>query len=504
VVGTSAHFGLGHRLKADVIRVVWTNGVPQYLYFPGTDQDLLESERLKGSCAFVYAWNGQRYEFITDAMWRSAIGMPLGIMAGRASAAGRVYAPPAASREYLRIPGARLRPDGGRYLLQITEELWEIAYVDEVKLLAIDHPDSVELFVDEKFVPPVEPELRLFRVNRRLLPVSATDGRGNDVLATLSAQDARYVSNLEVGPYQGIVRSHEVVLELPPEAASAERPFLFLQGWIFPTDASINVAVSQSDAVASMSPRLEVPDGRGGWRTAIADIGFPAGKDKTVVVDLAGSVVPEDPRIRIRTSMQVYWDHAFFAVGAVAGAAVAADAEGAAGIEEEGLRVQLLRPAAADLHYRGFSRGYRKGGRHGPQWFEYGDVTPDSPWLPIEGHFTRHGDVTPLLGESDDMYTVMAPGDEMTVEFDALPDPPAGWTRTFLLYTDGWIKDADINTATGNTVEPLPFHAQSRYPHGPDDVYPADPAHRDYLSRYQTREVSGSTLGLAPGSGNHR
>jgi tetratricopeptide (TPR) repeat protein len=511
VRSTSTHFGLGHRLKADVVRIVWTNGVPQYLYLPGTDQDLIESQELKGSCAFVYAWDGERYEFVTDAMWRSAIGMPLGIMGGRASRAGRLYAPPAASREYLRIPGARLRPDGGRYRLQITEELWEVAYVDEVKLLAIDHSDSVELFVDEKFVPPAPAELHLFRVVRRLLPVSARDGRGNDVLKTLSAQDARYVSSLQVGPYQGIVTPHEIVLELPADAASAERPFLFLQGWIFPTDASINVAVSQSDAVAVMSPRLEVPDGRGGWRTAIPDIGFPSGKDKTVVVDLTGSVVLEDPRIRIRTNMQVYWDHAFFAVGAVAGPAVAADAEAAARlaafgslIDENDLRIQLLRPAAADLHYRGFSREYRKSGRHGPHWFEYVDVSRDSPWLPIEGRYTRYGDVTPLVGGSDDMYTVMAPGDEMTVEFDTVSDPPDGWTRTFLLYTDGWIKDADLNTATGNTVEPLPFHAQSRYPHGPDDIYPADPAHRDYLARYHTREVSGSTLRLAPRAGSRR
>ena len=60
-------------------------------------------------------------------------------------------------------------------------------------------------------------------------------------------------------------------------------------------------------------------------------MGFPSGKDKTVVVDLGGVVRPEDPRIRIWTNMQVYWDHAFFAVGAVAGPAVAGDAEAAEG-----------------------------------------------------------------------------------------------------------------------------------------------------------------------------
>lgn len=537
VRGPETHFGLGRRLKADVVRIVWTNGVPQYLHFPGTDRDLLEEQRLKGSCAFVYAWDGDGFEFVTDAMWRSALGMPMGIMGGpgdgpreargsaasgaagprsadvapdaaAAAAPARRYAPPGASQEYVRIPPGRLQARQGRYVLQLTEELWEVAYVDEVKLLAVDHPDSVEVFVDERFVPPAPPKLRLYRVAERLPPVSARDGEGNDLLPALRARDDRHVSDLDAGPYQGIVEPHEVVLELPPSAATAERPFLFLQGWIFPTDASINVAVAQSDSVEVRPPELQVPDGRGGWRTVVPDAGFPSGKEKTVVVDLGGLVPPEDPRVRVRTNMQIYWDHAFFAVGSVAGPEVDGAAEAAAerlGVlrpagagDEPG--VHPLRPAGADLHYRGFSREYRKGGRHGPHWFDYDAVSSESPWLPIPGRYTRYGEVGGLLQESDDMYVIMAPGDEMTVEFDAtaLPELPEGRTRTFLLYTDGWIKDADLNTASGATVEPLPFHAQSRYPYGPEEAYPGDSVHGEYLRRYQTREVGGSSLRLAP------
>jgi len=97
------HFGLGSHFKADVLRVQWPNGVPQTIYFPGTDQDVLELQQLKGSCAFLYTWDGTRFRFITDVMWRSALGMPLGIMGGNAA-----YAPAGASQEYLRIPGAAL------------------------------------------------------------------------------------------------------------------------------------------------------------------------------------------------------------------------------------------------------------------------------------------------------------------------------------------------------------------------------------------------------------
>jgi hypothetical protein len=116
-------------------------------------------------------------------------------------------------------------------------------------------------------------------------------------------------------------------------------------------------------------------------------------------------------------------------------------------------------------------------------------VTKDSPWRVIEGAFTRFGDVRPLLESSDDMYVIMAPGDEATVQFDAASASalPKGWTRDFLLYTDGWIKDADLNTAFGNTVAPLPFHGMKEYPYAPGDAYPTDAAHQRFVIEYNTR-----------------
>jgi tetratricopeptide (TPR) repeat protein len=43
------HFGLGSRDKVDVVRILWTNGVPQNIFSPGSDQDLIEEQELKGS-----------------------------------------------------------------------------------------------------------------------------------------------------------------------------------------------------------------------------------------------------------------------------------------------------------------------------------------------------------------------------------------------------------------------------------------------------------------------
>jgi len=179
--------------------------------------------------------------------------------------------------------------------------------------------------------------------------------------------------------------------------------------------------------------------------------------------------------VRIRTNMQIYWDQAFVARDLPNGPA----------------KITTLAPTAADLHERGFSRMYRKGGRYGPYWFDYEDVSKESPWRPIEGAFTRFGDVLPLLRAGDDMYAIMGPGDEVTVQFDAssAASLPPGWRRDFLLYTDGWIKDSDLNTAFGTTVHPLPFHGARSYPYAPGDSYPSDAEHQRYVREYNTRVV---------------
>ena len=116
-------------------------------------------------------------------------------------------------------------------------------------------------------------------------------------------------------------------------------------------------------------------------------------------------------------------------------------------------------------------------------------MTKESPWRSITGAATRFGDVRPLLDRSDDQYVIMVPGDETTVEFDAPAPPPSGWTRDFLLYSDGWIKDSDLNTAHGTTIEPLPYHAIGSYPYGTRDVFPADSARIRYQREYNTRLI---------------
>ena len=471
VTSGNNHIGLGPRLKADVIRIVWTNGVPQNIFFAGSDQDLVEQQILKGSCGLLHVWDGEKFTFTKDIVWRSALGMPLGIMGGRST-----FGSPHASQEYMRIPPGLLQEKDGVYPIKITEELWETLYLDEVMLVAVDHPDSVEVYVDERFEPTqaTRTPLRLFKVGQRFAPVSAVDDRGNDLLGDLLDKDDIYASDMIPTRFQGVTELHDLVMDLGPNART-DSLLLFLEGGIFPTDASINQAMGQSESFESISPYLQVRDAAGRWVTAIDNISFPMGKDKAVIVDLSGIFPTEDRRIRIRTNMEIYWDRVFYTLGTVAAPAV----------------VRGLPPISGDLQYRGFSRTYRKGGRYGPHWFDYNEVSLEPKWRDLVGYYTRYGDVLELLTDPDEMYVIMNAGDEVSIEFAAqsLPDIAEGWERTFLIYSYGWLKDGDLNTAAGQTVEPLPFRGMSQYPYGADEHYPIDRVHQDYLRRYNTRRV---------------
>jgi len=455
--------GLGSRRRADVLRVIWTNGVPQNALDPKTRATVKEVQQLKGSCPFLYAFDGARWRFVTDVLGRA----PAGLLYDG------VHQAPADTREWTVIPGDRLAPDPktGRLTLDFTEELWETAYLDLAQLSAVDHPAGVELVPDERMIPPPFPEKRLFTAARPLVP-AATDGEGRDRTAEIAALDGVYLAGFTPTRYQGIVAPHELVLALP-EARSAKRVMLYLTGWIFYADTSINVSLSQRGDLRAEPPVLEVPDGSGGWRPAIAAtrMGYPAGKTKTMPVDLSGVLVREDPRVRIRTNLAISWDRIAYTV------------------DEDPAPTRITRSAlaSAELSFRGFSRMTVES-PGGPQVFVHDDVSGGPRWADMSGLYTRFGDVRPLLAAADDRYVVMKGGDSVRLEFDpsGLPPVPEGWTRDWLIALDGWDKDADKNTVAGQTVEPLPFHGMDDARYG-ELPFPDSDLHREFVREYLTR-----------------
>jgi hypothetical protein len=456
----TTHFGLGDRAEADVVRVNWLNGVPQNIIRPQADLLLCEQQVLLGSCPYAYAWNGERFEFVTDLLWNA----PLGLQ----RAEGQLM--PARAWEYLKIPSGVLVPRDGQYVLQITEELWEAAYFDLVRLVVVDHPAAVEIESNEKVGPAEIAAHTIHTLAAPRPPVAARDHRGRDVLPALARVDEVYLRPDAAKRRQGLLDEHAIELDFGPLADPA-RVMLFLRGWTFPTTVGLNLALARDPALGTpVPPSLAVPDGAGGWRTVLPFMGFPGGKTKTIAIDLSGLVPAADPRVRIATTMEIAWDAAWITCGE----------------EPAPLQVVEVAPASADLHHRGVSAIEHVVGA-GPERFRYEDVSTTPRWPPMLGRFTRHGPVTALVAAEDDLLVVMAAGDEMTLTFPAPPGPPPGWRRDFLIHSVGWDKDANLATAAGQSVEPLPFVSMRSYPPAPDDEPRATPARDRWLRDYQTR-----------------
>src|SRR5258705_763717 len=259
----------------------------------------------------------------------------------------------------------------------------------------------------------------------------------------------------------------------PSISGPSDRVLLLLTGWTDYAWSSDNVAASQAGK-SMMLPALQVKDASGRWRTVINEIGIPVGRTQTVTVDLTGKFLSRSREVRIVTNMRILWDQ------------ILVDTSG----ESTELQLTRLDPIKADLRWRGFSRELTPDGRE-PFGYEYQQVSFTSPWKVMPGRYTREGNVRELLIRSDDMFVISRPGDEISLAFDAsrLSQLPAGWTHTFLLYSDGFSKEMDINSASPDQVSPLPFHGMTKYPYKDPEAYPMSAARRAYIDQYNTRLV---------------
>jgi tetratricopeptide (TPR) repeat protein len=460
-------FGLGSRPAPDAVRVLWVSGIVQTeTDFPARTEPgrraalgIVELDRKPSSCPYLYAWDGERFAFVTDFLGGGEMGY---------QEAPGVWNEPDPV-EYVRIAPDRLRSREGRYELRITNELEEVLYLDRVRLLAVDHPADVAVFPNEGMTDPPKP-FRLFAVRDARVP-RALDDRGRDVTDRLARQDRVFVDDLPLERVRGYARRHALTLDLHDLPASHR--ILLLTGWTDYAFSSDNVAAHQSGLTLE-APRLEVERADGRWRTAVEQIGLPVGRPQTVVVDLRHVTLGPSRRVRVVTSMRVYWDRVVAAAPAT----------------KEVLHPVVLEPRRADLRERGFSAETSPDGRE-PWSYDYARVSWLSPWKTMPGRYTREGDVRPLLAESDDRFVVSKPGDEIALDFDAtaLAPLPPGWTRTFLLAGDGFSKEMDINSASPDVVQPLPFHGMERYPYPAGEVPAAVRARWHDLDRWNTRRV---------------
>jgi tetratricopeptide (TPR) repeat protein len=461
------HFGLGKRTRADVIRIQWPNGVAQVEFDRPINEAIVAEQRLKGSCPFLFAWNGSAMEFVTDFLWSTPLGMYI-----QAQDKGGFLQ----TTDWVRIRGDQLVERDGSYDLAVNANLWETHYIDQAGLLVVDHPPNTEMLVDERFfLVPTKPA---FHLVQDVHPVAkAWDHLERDATEEVRALDGVYLDRCGRGTYQGITRDHWVEIDLGDDAPRYGPLWLIACGWVHPTDSSINYALEQGTRPRPSALVLEVPDGKGGWKIGRDKLGFPAGKNKTLLIRLDGIDGPGVcRRFRLRTSMEIYWDALFYARDA----------------QEQKAIVKAVEPSSADLHFRGVLQMTQKN-PGSPELPHYDRIVAQGqPWRDLIGYYTRYGDVRELLQHVDDRYVIMNAGDEIRFRFPAPPPAEPGWRRDYIWVCDGWVKDGDLNTRFGKTVLPLPSHDQKSY-NTPRQHLCDDPVYKRHAhdwDQYHTRFVS--------------
>lgn len=463
------HAGLGDYSKLDWLRIIWPDAVLQAELELASNrlQTVEQLNRKTSSCPYLFAWTGSHFQFVADFGGVGGLGYLL---------EPGVYATPDPS-EYLPLPP--LEPRDDYYVLQVVNGLEEVTYLDETTLLAVDHPIGTRVYPNEMMaigVPP--PEFKMFCFHDAIPPLAAVDHRGVDVTEKILHVDRRYAGVTRRDPrFLGLAEPHWVELDFGDQLADLaddDRPILVLYGWVAYGYSSSNYAIHQA-GLRCEAPTIEVKrDGQ--WVELFREVGYPAGIEHMMTLEMTGHLQPTDRFLRIRSNMELYWDCAFLALH---------DPSAEMQITEVG-------PSSADLHFLGYPREYSPDGRQ-PNLIDYENIDRTAGWKLMAGHYTRYGEVAELLQEADDCFVIMAHGDGLTLRYDpaAFGPVPDGMQRSFVLKTHSYCKDMDLVTAYPDTVEPLPFQGMSGYPYGPDEHYPDTPKTRDYRARYNTRHILG-------------
>jgi hypothetical protein len=477
--------GIARQSGIEVLRLRWPDGTlqaePDKIDTQHSPPDLsagklaqvVQRNRMPGSCPILFAWDGRRFVFVNDFLGAGSIGE---------TGPDGTCRPPR-PEESVAIEAEQLALRNGQYIFKITEPMDETTYLDRLQLVVVDQPPSVRVYPEERFVttePP--PSQQLVAFGKEIFPVAARDQRGRDVTETLRRWDRVAVDDFAKLPWIGFAEEHAVELDFGDRMASFgpnDRLYLCLAGWTEYPFPESSWAAHQA-GIHEQWPILERQDESGHWRS-LGESGFPAGMPRMMLVDVTGKLTGPRCRLRLRTNMHICWDQAF----------VAADC----GVIHPGVnnpgshRATCLEVHQATLAPGNIPAENSPDGRL-PKLYDY-HRADNVPLVGQSGRLTRFGEVTELLHQRDDRFVIFGPGDDLTVRFEAaglLPLPP-GWKRSFVLRTAGYCKDTALSTAHGSTVEPLPFAAMHNYPYGPEQHYPNDTLHQAYQRRYLTREV---------------
>jgi tetratricopeptide (TPR) repeat protein len=465
--------GLGQSDRIDLLRILWPTGVLQdevdlpKLAGGRAVIPMKEADRRGSSCPVLFAWDGSKYKLVTDVIGAAVVGHWF-------TPTRRNIPNPG---EWIKVDGAQLAGVDGKLSLRFIEPMEEVNYIDQLRLIAVDHPATVEVNPDERFLddPPFASG-RVVASSQTHLPVGAWDGSGHDLLDALSRRDHQFASGFTPLPYDGFANLHALTLDLGDVNPRAPLRLL-MTGYVNYFSATSLYAAWQA-GIKPVSPYVEaqMPDGR--WQRITGAAGFPAGLERTIVVDLSDKLPAGTHRIRLMSNLEIYWDQVLVDQST--------DAEA---------RTTDVPLSTATLHFRGYPRQI-DGASPGDLNYDYDRVSLTGPFQHQRGNYTRFGDVTELVKGIDDRYVIFGSGEEIATEFDAecLPPLPAGWKRDYFFYANGFVKDMDWWDASPFTVSQMPFHGMSKYPYPETEAFPDDGPALSYQLNWNDRFDSGEPV----------
>ncbi len=450
--------GIGQISQFDTVHALWTNGVVDNEFLVSAPDHPLEFvEKLVevGSCPFLFAWSGERYRFVTDILGNSPLGLSI----------ARDAVLPSDPDELVFVgTDDDLVADEGAYKLEVAECYREVLYLDEATLIAVDHAPEVEIHPTDKLMPAPFPKSELWAIGdvRPADRVESSDGI--ERTADVSAIDDVYAEPGEVlpPPFRGMCHPLTLTFDFGSLDAGGD-PVLVLTGWLRYGSASVNIALEQNPAIDVIPPTLEVETADGDWEPVNVVVGMPAGKTKTILVDLRGKLPVGAKRLRLASTFEIRWDRI-----ALGERVALPDAS-----------VTRLSPGSAELYHRGFPEMRSRVAR-GPITPDYDAMSPQPAWRTTPAGFcTKFGDVLELVNTADERIAILNGGDAVTLTYPAsgLPGLKTGMSRSFFFYSVGWEKDADHNVVDGDTVEPLPVNVI-------DEDGGVMPWHRKYNTRW--------------------
>jgi tetratricopeptide (TPR) repeat protein len=465
--------GLGDADGIDLLRILWPTGVLQdEIDLPKLADGraviaMKEADRRGSSCPVLFAWDGHKYRLVTDVIGAGVVGHWFTPQRRNIPNPG----------EWVKVDGAQVEAVNGKLSMRFMEPMEEVNYIDQLRLVAVDHPEDVEVNPDERFLddPPFASGRVVASAGTRL-PVGAWDGEGRNVLDALSRRDQRFASGFTAAPYDGFANLHTLTLDLGD--VDKKKPLkLLMTGYVNYFSATSLYAAWQA-GVKPISPYAEAQMADGTWKRIADDVGFPAGLERTIVVDLTGKLPSGARKIRLVTNLEIYWDQVLIDNNAEAEA-----------------RTTEVPLAMATLHFRGYPKQIDLKS-DGDLDYDYDRVSLTGPFQHQRGSYTRFGDVTALVKGVDDRYAIFGSGEEIAAEFDVskLPALAARWKRDYFFYANGYVKDMDWWDASPFTVAQLPFHGMSTYPYPASERFPDDAGALDYQLNWNDRWDSGEPV----------